>query len=262
MVFDYPKPLRANGRVWNRVDSFAMAIADTQVMYRRSPAPPGYQDYDHISLAVGAGPEFRPKDNELHATLRSAVPFDMPARPNIQIGQQQYAKANLIFYWDVDVQYSPPSVSLSAKFNLNAGRPIKILSGQLSSQAIQGAGLVTNNPGVKDLRGYTDASRNPLDYLKTFWEDLLKAQPLTLQIDSGYKDDSLNLDYELIRPGLDPISGAFDASGKLVITATTAGIAPGDCQIRIVSHTIDPISLNKRDIRYMLIGGRYACSVS
>ena len=175
MPFVYPKPLKVGTRTWKRLDSFVLISQGTQIMYARDPSGLGNTPYDHISIIVGNGPEFRPLDNELHVTVKAAVPFAIPA-PTIVLGGASHPQANFVFYWDFDVRYDPVSVSLSTKFNLNAGRPAKIVNGTLGSQAVQGGGLVSGNTTLKELRTSTASVRDPLNYAKDFWEDLMAAQ--------------------------------------------------------------------------------------
>lgn len=263
MSFDYPKPLQVGARKWARFDSWVVLAQGNQIMYRQDPvAALKNSAYDHISIVLGDGPEFRPKDNELHVTLRCSAPFVMGAGPTIRVGQGDYNKSDLVFYWDYDLKYDPPSLTLSNKGNLNAGRPAKCLNQQLSSVAIPGGGLVSGNQALKDLRANTEAVRNPADYAQKLWEDLIKSQPVTIQIQSNDKDDSLTLDYELTGPGLAaPKKDKFLASGCLVVTAETAKGVPSLCSILLPGHARDPISLEKRGTTYMLAGGRYTCTI-
>jgi hypothetical protein len=261
MIFDYPRPLKVGARTWKRVDSFYILGQGTQVMYSRDPAGLGNTPYDHISIVVGNGPDLRPLNNEFHVTVKAAVPFAIPA-PTVVIGGIAYPQANLVFYWDFDVQYSPASVALSTKGTLNAGRVVKIIDGALGSKAVPGGGQVSGNAAVARLRTDTAGVRGPMQYARDFWEDLIAAQPVTVQMSSNDPNDSLMLEYEVIRPGLSSLSGTFDAAGQVVVTAAMAGMQPSLCSVLVKGHARDAISLNAKGSRFMLFGGRYVCSIS
>jgi hypothetical protein len=179
MAFVYPKTLTVGTRTWQRADSYVNPTAGNQVMYKLTPPPTGKSAYDHISIIVGK--EDRPQDNEIHVTMKCTPPFVPNGTATVKIGNTDYQKSLLVFYWDFDVTYDPVGLKLSTKYTFNAGRPAKVLanSSALASSATASMVQVSTRDDLKDLRKNTEEVKAPVTYATEFWSDLISVQEPT-----------------------------------------------------------------------------------
>lgn len=260
MPFEYPKPLVVGNRTWIRADSYVNPSTGDQVLYKAQPVRSFYAGYDHISIVVGQ--DRRPLNNEIHVTLRCTAPFQRGGSNTVAINSNQVTKSWLVFYWDYVVDYNGGVPTLAAGTNQNAGRPIKALANDqalVSHLVINQA--VNSRQDLVALRANTELAKSPAAFVSEFWADLLRAQPVTVQVSSNDDRDSLMLDYQIVLPAPHPaISGTLGKEGKLTITNAIFS-EPSRCGIRFPSHCPQETPLNKKNTTFMLPSGRYMYTI-